>query len=257
MKCSKSICCLVAATGTAGIVGADTALPFSGSVRHATIMAATGEVIVHGEGAPRSGPEVVWDNTTFAGQFTDSGSLQFVDWGDIGSGHIINGFSFGYFTRSTIDAISVELTFYGTENGFGDTSDTLRKFVFSGLFGDILGTGTAWTFDVDLTGTGDEFAITGPDLDADSLIDFGFGYRILNPGNNTTGPLIASGGVGNEDAFDVYAGGAQNAGGTFTGTSFFGGDPFAGFYMKLEAVPAPGAAALLGLGGLIAARRRR
>ncbi len=256
MNCSKSIGCLLAVAGIAGGASAD-GFPMGGPLQHATIMAATGEVIVHGEGAPRSGPEVVWDNTTWGGQFVDSDTRQFVDWGDIGSGHLINGFTFGYFTTSTTDSIEIEISFYGTENGFGDTSTTLKTFVFGGLFGDLLGGGTAWTVIVDLSGTGDEFAITGADLDADSLIDFGFGYRVLNAGHGVTGPLIASGGVGNEDAFDVYEGGAQNAGGTYAGTSFFGGDPFAGFYMQLEAVPAPGAIALLGLGGLVATRRRR
>lgn len=43
----------------------------------------------------------------------------------------------------------------------------------------------------------------------------------------------------------------------FGGTTSFSGEPQAGYFDNVTAIPAPGAMALLGMGGLIAGRRRR
>jgi MYXO-CTERM domain-containing protein len=71
---------------------------------------------------------------------------------------------------------------------------------------------------------------------------------IANAGIQVRGPIIT--GTSADGMIDV-----TNAGATIA----FGGNPAAntGIFIKTDTVPAPGAFALLGLGGLVAARRRR
>ncbi len=67
-----------------------------------------------------------------------------------------------------------------------------------------------------------------------------------------TTPISTSGSI-----FDLVQFGHDNFQGFGSGPFSTGGDPAAGYFDNLTAIPAPGAFALLGLGGLVAARRRR
>jgi MYXO-CTERM domain-containing protein len=104
----------------------------------------------------------------------------------------------------------------GTVGGDGDRGVVVASFPLSDLPG--LG---SWIVDVDITGQ--EFTI--------SMVDFGYSYHFWNgveyEGVEGGGPLICTGGLGNENQF--YGDGPPD----WTGWYWFGGDPWAGFYMKM------------------------
>ncbi len=71
-------------------------------------------------------------------------------------------------------------------------------------------------------------------------------------------PALGLSGITGTGLFRVYAWGASSSGGTFDieTINFAGGGTY-GIRLNGEVVPTPGALALLGLGGLVAGRRRR
>lgn len=76
----------------------------------------------------------------------------------------------------------------------------------------------------------------------------------FSDGNNLNGFRITAGPAANLDAFWNVDGAGNES------FLFFGGNPFAQFYIVVEGVgvvPAPGAVGVLGLAGLVASRRRR
>jgi len=104
----------------------------------------------------------------------------------------------------------------GTVGGNGSRGTVVASFPLA----DLPGNG-AWIVGVDLTGQ--EFTI--------SMVDFGYSYHFWNgssyEGVEGGGPLLASGGLGNENQF--YGDGPPD----WPGWYWFGGDPWAGFYMKM------------------------
>jgi MYXO-CTERM domain-containing protein len=110
----------------------------------------------------------------------------------------------------------------GTVGGNGSRGVVVASFPLS----DLPGPGS-WIVDVDLTGQ--EFTI--------SMADFGYSYHYyagddpngvpIYEGVQGGGPLICTGGLGNEDQF--YGDGPPD----WPGWYWFGGDPWAGFYMKM------------------------
>jgi hypothetical protein len=153
--------------------------------------------------------------------------------------------------------VDIEVRFYENGNGFGDASNEVAAFLITGLPGSGSGGVEGWIVDIDLVPGNLSFIMNGPDKDSIPGQDFEYSYNMTNRGNATSmGPLISTGGHGQEDAFDRYTGGPQGSG-TYDGTFFFGGNPFAQFHMRLYTLPTPGALALVGLGGLMVARRRR
>lgn len=241
---------------TGSMAMADIAEPVS-VVNYAKYSMATGKVKIGGSGHRTN--QIAWDSTTQTGFFSNRVSTQWVvDWGDVPAGNLVldtvDGFQIGYATNSTVP-VDIEVRFYENGNGFNDVSNEVAAFLITGLPGSGSGGVEAWVVDVNLGSLA--FIMNGPDKDSIPGQDFEYSYNMKNRGNATSmGPLIATGGHGQEDAFDRYTGGPQGSG-TYDGTFFFGGNPFAQFHMRLYTLPTPGALALVGLGGLMAARRRR
>ena len=114
----------------------------------------------------------------------------------------------------------------GTVGGNGSRGTVVASFGLTDLPyapADPNGPFACWTVDIDLTG-GDEFVI--------SPVDFGYSYFYADgEGVEGGGPFITSGGAGNEDQF--YSDDPNIPGADWTGWSYFGGNPHAGYHMKM------------------------
>jgi len=141
------------------------------------------------------------------------------------------------------DRLDCIMWFYGEENGI----NSYAHVPLAGFRITDLPTGgptwDGWIVTIDLEG-GWEFLLEGSDLDADGLVDFGYSYwfQALPPGSYT-GPLISGDpngfddAPGQEDVFDSYTTSDPNLGTAdfYTGSWWFGGDPYAQLYMELYA----------------------
>jgi hypothetical protein len=96
---------------------------------------------------------------------------------------------------------------------------------------------------------GFDFTLAGADLDDDGLVDFGYTYWFddMDVPNSQTGPVVVAPGpmaLGAEDAFDVFSD-PNLLPAAYVSTYWFGGDPFAQFYLALWGLspwcPYPGA----------------
>jgi hypothetical protein len=186
----------------------------------------------------------IWNCTADTGWYYGSyaNAWTVLDWGDICGPVTVGGFAFAYATDLLLpQRIDAVITFYGDENGFNtNTRNFLAGYIISNL-----PTGSAtfngWVITVDLEAAALSFLITGNDLDGDNKIDFGYTYWFRNlPAGSATGPFICGTGPndppqccqGCEDAFDVFNDPNLIAG-SYVVTYWFGGDPFAQFYMEL------------------------
>ena len=175
------------------------------------------------------------------------------DWGDVADGSFVQSIAIAYATDLAdpnflgIEGLDLVVNFYVEYEGFGGPAVHVTTIVIE----DLPGAAKAGEFSLisgtlDLTVTGSEFCITGPDLDGDGLTDFGYGYSFVQAqamGKGTIGPMLTlpatAGGLGNatgvEDAFDEFEGPMQQ---NLIGTYNFGGTPpekpFASFYMALD-----------------------
>jgi hypothetical protein len=180
------------------------------------------------------------------------------DWGDVADGSFVQSIAIGYATDLLdpnfvgITGLDLVVNFYVEYEGFGAPAVHVTTIIVEDLPGAATaGQASLVTGTIDLTVTGSEFCITGPDLDGDGLTDFGYGYSFVQAqtgAKGTIGPLMALpatlGGLGNatgvEDAFDEFEGPLQlNIIGTFN----FGGtpptQPVASFYMALDSNGSP------------------
>lgn len=195
-----------------------------------------------GKAAPEKAPgDIIWDNSiSLSTFFPISVGEEYLDVGDLPDGTPISQFQFGFATDAS-GPVTVRITFY-TGNGFGTAGapfttndngiasyDVTVSVPGGGTFG--------YTVTVPLP-TGDQFTITGEDLDMDGATDWMYGFALLDQGNGTVlGPSIAAEGIfgapGREDFFDVYGPPPILEGGVYDSSLFFGGAPFAQYLMVL------------------------
>jgi hypothetical protein len=169
---------------------------------------------------PPAGPQIVYDNTAFGGQFFQPGAgSSNMDWGTLAAaGHNdITTFQVGYGT-TTMGTIDLVIALHAGATGFGDAG-VISSLLVTGLPGSPDGIqAVANAFDILLPAP--VKVLDGP---------MGYSYEPLDAG---TGPLLV--GPPNEsgviDAFDQYAG----TGGAYVGSFFFGGSPLASFYCQLQ-----------------------
>ena len=196
---------------------------FNGPVTEYDYDLATGTITKTLPG-PASAPLVVYDNTfTNNFFFTPGPGVKVMDWGNVTtSGHnCITDFSFAYATDfiGTVD-LAVHFTSGAIDTlGFCELGSALPSFLFTGLPGSVAGEVVANAFNVNLSGSGDCFDL--PDGDV------GYAYEFFD---TDTGPLLIGppNEAGVSNAFDRY-----DLSDVCLGTFFFGGTPFASFWMEL------------------------
>ncbi len=151
----------------------------------------------------------IYDNSTTSGSWYAPGvRKEVIDWGT-SSGGTVSKFTFGYATTRA-DPGEVTVMFYEGTDSTTCPGNFLAGWAFSGLSGS--GDGGAYAFVYDFViPTGDEF-----DLPSGA---FGYSYKF---DNRNTGVYLAEGGAGNENIF------WKNR-----RLTWFGGDPWAGFYMRV------------------------
>jgi len=165
-----------------------------------------------------------------------------LDWGDVAD-NTIGGYAFAYATDLLLPTrIECINTFYADDNGFNTgTRTALASFLITQLpTADPNGAFNTWIITIDLETAGFSFLLSGDDLDADGLADFSYTFWFPGAEGTATGPVIAGDpnlanqGAGMEDVYDVF-GSEPNDPNNFTyiGPYWFGGDPFAQFYMEL------------------------
>ncbi len=201
----------------------------------------------------RYGPPI-WSSTQSSGYFwgMDLGELG-LDWGDIAGPAVVGGFGFTEFTNSqdSYGNAWAVIMFYAEENGWESTG----RIAIVGFLIDNIPTSThppdeywGYTWGVEPT---DPFIIDGSDMDLDGLVDFGYAQWFVWPQPGTLmGPSIAGDpnavpptAPGIENVFDLFFDPNlftdPNLQTGFQGTYWFGGVPFAQFYMELFKVQCP------------------
>ena len=160
---------------------------------------------------------LIYNNSVDSGYYYPAGSYnEIVDYGTSSGGNVTK-FTIGYSTTLSNPGI-ITIRFYRWVNEYTDPDDAV--FLKSFQIGNLPGYGTHYR----------DYLIPAQDQFTLASGDFGYSYELTN---SSTGPVIASGGAGNEDNFweynDLYE--------DWWWTSF-GGNPHAGFYMKIYAGPA-------------------
>lgn len=231
-------------------------LPKGATPGRATYRMATGEWIIHSRpGTVASdanlrgpGPVAIWESVDQSGFYTNripGGALrEALDWGllcgDVGNFHTVNQFSFAYATADPdgTPGLAVDIWFYwdfdtscppgpqGQLAGFNCLANDGVGFDIGGLPGSPGGI-AGWIVDIDLSG-GFEFNIPAG-------ADIGYSYANWRTFTNA-GPLITNenqiAAPGTENAFDSNTSAPQVG---YIGTFWFGGTPYAQFYMEVYA----------------------
>ena len=223
-----------------------------GEWRSITYDMATGTIT---PGSPRMGVSIWAANQRsgyyWGGQMRDyfpGGTT--LDFGDIatvpGVGVDVGGIRFSYATEIPMpQTVDVIIEYYAEENGRNSTGRVyLVGYIIEDLPMDIDPNdtfGTGWTVTVDLEFPGNPgcFNINGSDLDGDQLTDFGYTYFFEDFGGapGPLGPVMAGDpnvvpptAPGIEDRFDLFNDPNLVS---YVGSFYFGGNPFAQFYMEL------------------------
>jgi hypothetical protein len=212
-----------------------TPIPYTGTVVHLGSYDLESHTITPANPGGDGVPSVVYDNTADNGFFFSPGpGVLSMDWGVLSAGgaNTIATIQIGYATQ-TIGTVDIGVRIHEGATGFSGGGTVVSNVLVSGLPGSAAGEVVAFTLDIDLAGAGLSFDL------ADGAI--GYSYETFDA---STGPLLV--GPPNEagvaDAFDQYLSGD----GSYLGTFFFGGAPFASFHCRLAGVE-PECFLLLGL----------
>ena len=215
------------------LVNAQTTAAAPAPPRHATVIAATGEVI---RDAPDKSATLVtvWANTDYSGNYGLPAPSQWLDWGAItttSGSDIVGQYTFAYATTAP-DAgagASICTEFYpGAVGHCAEEGQRLlpeASFCFSGLPGSTNGAPAAWIVTVVLTGGHEYRQGAGP---------FGFAVRGMDA---ETGPLLCYANGTSEDALDQYW---PDVAVGVCYTFGFGGPPhdYASLYLSIETADA-------------------
>jgi len=154
---------------------------------------------------------VIYDNTTSEGSWYHPGpAYELLDFAT-SDGGTVTSFTFGYVTTDS-DPGTVTVQFYSGTDSSTCTGTFLKGWDFSGMSGLPDGGAYAFSATYDIPEE-DQFALPSG--------AFGYSYQFSNA---NTGCWLAGGGTGNEDCF------WKNC-----SLSWFGGSPYASFYMKISA----------------------
>ena len=155
--------------------------------------------------AGREGPDIAWENFRFGtGTFIlGAPGRTWTDHGDVATGTVVNGISFSYVLRANEQQQYV-FAIYDNDNGGAlgaadpndpntDVNDpnNLRQLLGAYNLGPVTVTASAHyqiLADLEDPNLGGTIAMTGPDLDADGLTDFGYSYSTVISGASTIGP---------------------------------------------------------------------
>ena len=155
---------------------------------------------------------VIYDNTTPTASWYHPGpSYELLDFATTNGGKVTS-FTFGYVTTDS-DPGTVTVRFYSGTDSSTCTGTYLDGWDFSGMSGSADGQPWAFTATYNIPEE-DQFVLPSG--------AFGYSYQFSNP---NTGCWLAGGGTGNENIF------WKNC-----SLTWFGGSPYAGFYMKISAI---------------------
>jgi len=161
---------------------------------------------------------LIYDNSNDSGHYYPPGlNTEIADYGTSSGGNVVK-FTIGYSTTQTDPGI-ITIRFYSGVDG--STNPDFATFLKSFQLSDLPGSGTYYR-DYSIH-TQDQFTLASG--------NFGYSYEF---DNSATGSIIASGGTGNEDKFWEW--GYDDIGGWDWYLYWFGGSPYAGFYMKVYVV---------------------
>lgn len=195
-----------------------------------------------------SGPRILYNNNTLTNYYSVPGADQ--EWIDEGQfcgqeSVQINGFNFAYCSTeadATQNSGNITFTFYDdfticagpTHGGNFANGGFVCAYDIVGLpLGDPNGVIQCWIVTIDLSGGFEcpNALATQSQLSADESNGKLFGWGFI-PRQNNTGPWIATGGKGADNAFVWF-----DAFGIFQGCFWFGGTPFASFAIAFFAPP--------------------
>ncbi|MEK6703909.1 MAG: PEP-CTERM sorting domain-containing protein [Planctomycetota bacterium] len=250
----KTILSVLVLAGTASVAMADDHVGVSGSPQTVNGYTINGEYHTNGGVGARN--VIAYDNRA-GGLFTSGirpafvmDDVSFTPGPAAGGGQFLTGINFGFSVNGPA-SFDAQIYFFDTLTGAASPVNTGLFGAFSVGFGSVAN-GSYQSGLIDIT----SLSIFAPD---DNL---GVVFRFVQAGTNTLATnvtsLFAGGGATVGSSQDVYWRDADGNGQFDSGDArFFNGAPnLANVYMQLE-VPAPASLALLGLGGIVAGRRRR
>jgi len=225
-------------------------------IRHATYDMRSGKLTPGGPSGPglRGFSPPCWSSTQTTGYFSSFEPTQLaLDWGDLPEGcQRIGCFQLAYAT-DLLSGVEIDIVFYENDNGF----DTFIRNPAAGFRLSSLPHGTSpgvylgWVVTVVPT---HDVQLNAGDLDGDGLGDFSYTYHMRNAplgGPALAGPLLAGDPnlvPGVENAFDLFSVDPNapadpneflvaDLNTLYDGTFWFGGTPFAQFFMELQRKP--------------------
>jgi len=247
----RRLCIGVALAALAPPAWGDSGLTRVQQTRHAVYDMQSG--LVRPSGGPHTrGPTICWDSTRTSGYFSQRQPDELVlDWGDSDGPCLaqIDSFEIGYATDLPA-GVEIDVVFYSSDNGFGDVGRRPEVGLrLTGLPGSTTpGFYMGWLITVAPVTSIDLSA--SADLDGDALGDFSYSYHFRNAdagGTALVGPLIAGDpnvAPGIENVFDLFSIDPNVIVGpndfllpdintVYDGPFWYGGTPFAQFYMGL------------------------